>query len=86
MVKDRDQDHSRCYERDHYILNGYCHPDMSHRLGDVRKCAHGKIQVLTQVDARNNLQGPGTHYWSDLSRFWNRKKYQQAEKILNENS
>lgn len=30
--------HSECDQRDWFARHGYMHQDMSHRLGDVRRC------------------------------------------------
>lgn len=53
-----------------------------HRPGDVRRCNHGKIQILTQVPITARVQGPGTNYWRDLSPIWDPIKYRRANKAL----
>ena len=53
-----------------------------HRPGDVRRCAHGKIQILTQVPITAHIQGPGTDYWRTLHPIWDPIKYRRARKAL----
>lgn len=53
-----------------------------HRLGDVRLCPHGRIQVFSEIGVESSLQGPGTHYWRDLSPFWNPIDYRRAKAAL----
>lgn len=35
------------------------------RVGDVRVCKHGKVQLRTETYSRR-MQGPGTDWWRDL--------------------
>jgi hypothetical protein len=50
--------------------------------GDVRRCPHGKVQVLTQVPDNARVQGPGTHWWRTLSPFWDWRTYRLALEVL----
>lgn len=50
-------------------------------LGDVRRCRHGKVQVLTETTSRY-WAGPGTHWWRDLHPFWDFRTYRTAEAAL----
>ena len=52
------------------------------RLGDVRRCPHGKLQILAEVGVDSPRQGPGTNYWRDLSRIWDRNAYKAAARAL----
>lgn len=51
------------------------------RIGDVRRCEHGKIQVATETRSRT-IAGPGTHWWRDLRPWLDRKEYKLAEAAL----
>ena len=51
-------------------------------LGDVRRCEHGKVQILTAVGPNARVAGPGTHWWRDLSPFWDRKLHKEAVSAL----
>lgn len=52
------------------------------RLGYVRRCPHGKLQILAEVGVDSPVQGPGTNYWRDLSRIWDRRTYKAAARAL----
>lgn len=52
------------------------------RVGDVRRCHHGHIQLRTQTSPRSRLQGPGMDYWQTLSPIWNPVLYRRARKAL----
>lgn len=52
------------------------------RPGDVRRCRHGRIQLLTPVPEHHPVQGPGTHWWRDLSKFWDPILYRRAAAAL----
>lgn len=54
--------------------------------GDVRRCPHGKVQVLTQVPDNARVQGPGTHWWRDLHSFWDRRTHRRAVAALEADS
>lgn len=51
------------------------------KLGDVRYCKHGKIQVLTEPP-RGGMLGPGTWFWYTLSPVWDLGKYRKAKRAL----
>lgn len=68
------QPHKECWRQEWHSPMG--------RLGDVRRCIHGEVQVLTRVSEHARTQGPGTHWWRTLSRFWNPITYRQAVKAL----
>jgi hypothetical protein len=70
--------HSECW-RQAWPLSRH-----QHLLGDVRRCHHGKVQVLTEVGPNASVAGPGTHWWRDLSPFWDRKDYRAAIAALGE--
>lgn len=53
-------------------------------LGDVRRCHHGTVQVLTEIGVNSNMQGPGMNWWRDLHPFWNRREYRAAIAALGE--
>lgn len=48
------------------------------RVGDVRECPHGKIQVAEQPWRHM----PGVRVWRDLSPFWDRRAYRLAKQLL----
>lgn len=50
-------------------------------LGDVRRCEHGVVQVLTETRSRT-IAGPGTHWWRDLRKWLDRKQYRAAVAAL----
>jgi hypothetical protein len=50
------------------------------KLGDVRRCQHGKIQTL--VKPVRDWYGPGTWYWVTLHPVFDYFKYQKAKKLL----
>lgn len=52
------------------------------RLGYVRRCPHGRIQILAAVGVDSPIQGPGMNYWRDLSRIWDRRAYKAAARAL----
>lgn len=51
---------------------------LTDRVGDVRKCEHGKIQVVDQPVRHS----PGQLVWEDLHPLWNRKAYRLAKQLL----
>jgi hypothetical protein len=68
-------------EHKHCLRNYY---GKTHQFpGDVRRCPHGHVQVLT--DPRGGLAGPGTWYWRDLSKWWDPWLYRRAVKVLDAN-
>lgn len=69
------QPHTECW-RQAWPLSSH-----QQRLGNVRRCPHGKVQVLTETTSRT-MAGPGTHWWRDLSRFWNPRDYRRATAAL----
>lgn len=50
-------------------------------LGDVRRCEHGVVQVLTETRSRT-IAGPGTHWWRDLRKWLDRREYRAAVAAL----
>ena len=48
------------------------------RVGDVRRCVHGKVQVRKQVGIDAPVAGPGTDWWYTLHPFWDRSTYKRA--------
>lgn len=66
--------HTECWRQEWHSPMG--------RLGDVRRCIHGEVQVLTQISEHARIQGPGTHWWRTLSRFWNPVLYRRARAAL----
>ncbi|MFT4471405.1 hypothetical protein ACMX2H_15995 [Arthrobacter sulfonylureivorans] len=51
-------------------------------LGSIRRCEHGKVQVLTEPPPGAKWQGPGTWWWRTLHPFWNRRLYRRAVAAL----
>jgi len=51
---------------------------LTDRVGDVRECEHGKIQVVDQVAVHT----PGHLIWLDLHPLWNRGPYKLAKQLL----
>lgn len=70
------QSHDDCWRQD-WPLSAY-----AHRLGDVRRCVHRRVQVLTEVGPNARVAGPGTHWWRTLSPIWNPIDYRRATKAL----
>lgn len=66
--------HEACSQQDRKQPSGF--------PGDVRRCIHGKIQLLTAVSVDAPVQGPRTHWWRTLSKFWDRRTYRLAEEAL----
>ena len=52
------------------------------RIGDVRRCEHGVVQLMTETTSRH-VAGPGTHWWRDLHPFWHWKTHRIAVAALN---
>lgn len=52
------------------------------RVGDVRRCVHGKIQIRRQVSIHSRTAGPGTDWWQTLSPIWDPILYRRARKAL----
>jgi hypothetical protein len=50
------------------------------RLGDLRRCEHGRIQVVEGGGGR--IAGPGTWRWRDLPRLFNWRQYNRARDLL----
>lgn len=46
------------------------------RVGDVRRCEHGVIQIGYEV------RGTIPPYWRDLHWFWNPVRYRRAKRAL----
>jgi len=70
------QSHDECWKQD------WPHSAYAHRLGDLRRCVHGRVQVLTEVGPNARVAGPGTHWWRTLSRIWDRRAYRLATAAL----
>lgn len=51
-------------------------------LGDVRRCEHGKVQIMVKPDRRGGMSGPGTWFWSTLHPLWDFGQYRKAVKAL----
>ena len=66
--------HDNCAEQEWGVPRGF--------PGDVRRCEHGKVQVLVQVPLTARVQGPGTNWWRTLSPFWDRNTYKAAVQAL----
>lgn len=74
-IRRRPRPHSECWHQS-------WPEDMHGRVGDVRYCPHGRVQVRRKVPEHFSTQGPGTDYWADLSRFLNRKEHRAAVAAL----
>ena len=74
-IRSKTPSHTECWRQEWHSPMG--------RLGDVRRCVHGRVQVLTRISENARVQGPGTHWWRTLSPFWNPITYQRARKALN---
>ncbi|MET4094582.1 hypothetical protein [Arthrobacter sp. UYCu712] len=72
----RQQKHDECWRQDWPLS------EHQHRLGDIRVCIHGRIQVLTETSVDAPVQGPGTHGWRTLSKFWNPIDYRRATEAI----
>lgn len=70
------QPHKECW-RQSWPLSRH-----EHRLGDVRRCPHGKVQVLTDVGPYARTAGPGTHWWRTLSPIFDPITYRRARRAL----
>lgn len=68
------QPHSECY--------GLEYPAWQGRAGDVRRCAHGKVQVRTEVGPNARCAGPGTDWWRTLNPVWDFFEYRAAVRAL----
>lgn len=66
--------HKECWRQEWHAPMG--------RLGDVRRCVHGHVQVLTRISERARVQGPGTHWWRTVSPTWNPILYRRAVRAL----
>ena len=64
--------HSECWRQDHNERG---------RVGDVRRCRHGAVQVRSKTTSRT-MAGPGTDWWRDLRPFLDRKEYRAAVAAL----
>lgn len=51
-------------------------------LGDVRRCEHGKVQILRKPDSYSGWAGPGTWFWGTLNPLWDFGTYRKAVKAL----
>ena len=60
------------------------HP--GHRIDDVRRCEHGKVQICCWRDRSNTritfVPNALDYEWRDISKFWERKLYRQAVAAL----
>lgn len=54
----------------------------SSRVGDVRVCKHGKVQVRTEVHPNSKMMGPGTDWWRDLHPLLTPLLYRRAKAAL----
>lgn len=54
---------------------------LSSRVGDVRVCKHGKIQMRTETYS-TRVAGPGTDWWQDLHWFWTPILWRRAKAAL----
>lgn len=68
--------HSECWQQD------WPRFPWQHRLGDVRRCPHGKVQVLTEVGPSSRVAGPGTHWWRTLHPLLTPVLYRRARAAL----
>lgn len=50
------------------------------RIGDIRRCEHGKVQML--IEPERGMKGPGTWFWATLHPFWDFKLYRKVVKAL----
>lgn len=50
-------------------------------LGDVRRCEHGKVQMLVNPENRS-MAGPGTWFWMTLHPFWDLVTFLRAVKAI----
>lgn len=66
--------HSKCWQQDWQWQH--------HRLGDVRRCPHGKVQVLTEIGPAARVAGPGTHWWRTLSPVFTPFLFRRARAAL----
>lgn len=49
-------------------------------LGDVRRCEHGKVQIMVKPD--RGMIGPGAWFWGTLHPVWDFGQYRKAVKAL----
>lgn len=52
------------------------------QAGDVRRCPHGRIQVLIDPPPYASVQGPGARTWETLSPVFDYKRYRAAVAAL----
>jgi hypothetical protein len=69
--------HSECWRLD------WADP-LGTRIGDVRYCPHGRVQVRTKTSPQSRMQGPGTDWWRTLSPFWNPALHRRAKEALDD--
>lgn len=72
----RRKTHAECWRQDWDTAWGY------RRLGNVRRCSHGKIQVLTAPAPYSTIVGPGTWFWYTLSPILDPFRYRRAKRAL----
>lgn len=74
-IRPKTQPHSECWRLD-------WKDPLGSRVGDVRLCPHGRVQVRTETSPRSRLQGPGMDWWRTLSPIWNPLTYRRAVRAL----
>lgn len=50
------------------------------KIGDVRRCEHGKVQML--IEPERGMKGPGTWFWATLHPVWDFFLYRKVVKAL----
>lgn len=66
--------------------DGMLHEKRS-RVGNVRRCQHGRVQVCYQVGYRTpRMVDVATPLWRTLSRVWTPRLYREAVAALEEES
>jgi hypothetical protein len=75
-IRPKQQPHSECWRLD-------WKDPLGTRVGDVRRCEHGHVQLRAQTSPRSRMQGPGMDYWRTLSPIWDPILYRRARRALN---
>lgn len=54
------------------------------KLGDVRRCDHGKVQIMVKPERGygGGFVGPGSWFWATLHPVWDFRQYRKAVRAL----
>lgn len=83
-IRPKRSSHANC---DHGAIwedgaDGYMH-QKDVRVGEVRRCQHGRVQVCYQIGYRSRyVVDVSTPLWRTLSRFWTPRLYREAVAAL----